>query len=240
MTPVVYVRYCVSGHEIRFSGLCPSNCPVCGGPVDRSRRPISLEELESQKTAEPAKEKKAVSEPEALPVRSVEDIVPVAEEPTPPPPAAVRRPMRSRISLNAAAVPAGTPQPEGLPAAGHIPLQKREPSNPDVKYTPTGVDLLLNFFGETVVVPEKGAWLGREGLGASFFEGNRYISRKHVFVKPDQNERLLVQKDHSLNGVYYDKGNGKQKLPKDSTVILRQGDILWLYNIPLRLERKKQ
>lgn len=240
MTPVVYVRYCVSGHEIHFSGLCPSNCPVCGGPVDRSRRPISLEELEAQKAAEPKKEKMAVSEPETPPAQSMEGFTPSAEEPTPPSSTAVRRPVRSRISLNAAAVSAGTPQPETSQAADHIPLPTRGSAGPDVKYSPTEINLLLNFFGETVAVPEKGAWLGREGLGASWFEGNRYISRKHVFVKPDQNGRLIVQKDHSLNGVYYDTGNGKQKLSKDSTVILQRDDILWLYNIPLRLERKRQ
>lgn len=232
MTPAVYVRYCVSGHEIRFSGLCPSNCPVCGGPVDRSRRPLSLEELEARKAAEPEK----AEEPKPADVAPAEASAPSAPEVSAP----VRPPVRSRIPLKPAADPVGMSRPEAVPAPRQVPLQRRNAPASQAQNTPVGIALQLDFFGEPVPLPADGGWLGREGIGADCFAGNRYISRKHVFVKPDQNGRLLVQEDRSLNGVYYDQGNGKQKLVKGSTVILQEGDLLWLYNIPLRLERKRQ
>lgn len=240
MAPPVYVRYCVSGHEVRFSGLCPFSCPICGGPIDRSKQPILLEELEAQKELLRKNKQEQVSNSSETDVNSLSPEEPSVEEMkiekesplSGRRPEVVRQPVRSRIPLSTNA------EQQGQRTAEQTPLQRRRAPKTDRKLSGNFAGLQLNYFGDAIEIPEEGGWLGRDGIGASYFEGNRYISRKHVFVKPDLNGRLIVQEDCSLNGVYYDTGSGKQKLAKDSTIILQEGNILWMYNIPLKLERK--
>lgn len=252
MEPSVFVRYCVSGHEIRFSGLCPFSCPVCGGPIDRSKPPVPLEELKSHGPKPVKQEEMAPQKPEPeqrqtegiqappqerRPQNSVEPETPAQRivqrpEPVPQQTVPVRQPVRSRINTGSA--PTGTVLPMRERASASV---GRMDSFGEKKTRVPGGKLQLNYLGMTMEIPEDGGWMGREGIGAECFEGNRYISRKHVFVKPDQNGRLIVQEDRSMNGVYYDTGRGRQKLEKGRSVILQLGDMLWLYNIPLKLER---
>lgn len=227
----IFVRYCMSGHEVQFSGLCPSECPICGDRIDRSRAPVPLEQLQWEKREAPA----AQLEPATLEVQpepvSKPDPVPQPEIPVRPRQEPVQT-VRSRQEI---------PERQALPVQ---PPSRREPIAQRVSPAPSEdlrmpVDYMaLNYFGMYITLPAEGGWLGREGLGKECFEGNLYISRQHVFVKVDQNGRLLVQDDQSLNGVYYDKGAGRQKLQKNSTIILEQGELLWLYNVPLKWERR--
>ena len=213
MSPSIFVRYCMSGHEVRFSELCPSECPICGDRIDRAKAAIPLEEV-AQKKEPPSTQPKAELTPPTQPETELTPPTPIPQRMVSPVPQAVqashsRKPIPQRMPLDA---------------------DKQQQLDSTAEFG-------LSYFGIRISIPPEGGWLGREGLGSDCFEGNRYISRKHVFVKADQNGRLIVQDDQSLNGVYYDKGTGRQKLQKDSTIILNQGELLWLHNIPLKWER---
>lgn len=97
--------------------------------------------------------------------------------------------------------------------------------------------LRFDYFGEKIIIPTDGGWLGRSGLGNSWFEGNLLISRKHLKIMPLQSGMLEIGPDNSLNGVYFDVGEGKQQLAKDAVIEVPIGCTIWLYNIPLKLER---
>lgn len=96
----------------------------------------------------------------------------------------------------------------------------------------------LDFFGEKIDIPQEGGWIGRSELGSQWLEGNLLISRRHVHVRPTPDGTLSVGPDSSLNGVSYDDGTGKRALQPSETVNLAVGSTIWLYNIPLKLERK--
>ena len=96
----------------------------------------------------------------------------------------------------------------------------------------------LDFFGEKIAVPQEGGWLGRSAIGGEWFKGNLLISREHVKVAPMAGGRLQVGPDKSLNGVSVTVGGVKKTLGRSETAVLSPGDTLWLYNIPLQLERK--
>ncbi len=92
---------------------------------------------------------------------------------------------------------------------------------------------ILDYFGSKLQIPVEGAWIGREGLGKEWFDGNLMISRRHVFVRPDQKTgRLRIEMDKSLNGVFY-SGPGGEKIRLAGARMMEVGDILWIYNIPL-------
>lgn len=236
-----FVRYCLLNHAVRFSGLCPSTCPVCGSKFDLSRPPVPASEL---KTApRPAQTQTPAVAP--VPVRP-EEVPRPAKNQTP---AAVSVPIRPEAGAGPEqASPRRTAAPEAPvrfdpfgTGAGDAPGRGEKtpsPSSAPAKNSPRVRTLQLSYFGTPIRVPVRGEWLGREGLGAELLEGNRLVSRRHVFVRPDQNRRLLVQDDRSLNGVFYDKGDGRQKLEKGSSVLLKAGDTLWLYNVPLKVEEE--
>ena len=97
---------------------------------------------------------------------------------------------------------------------------------------------VLDFFGEKIELPQEGGWIGRSEVGSKWLEGNLLISRRHVHVRPTPDGMLALGPDSSLNGVSYDTGSGKTPLQPSETVSLPVGSIIWLYNIPLKLERK--
>ena len=103
---------------------------------------------------------------------------------------------------------------------------------------PAAEEWLFDFFGEKIAVPQEGGWLGRSAIGAQWFKGNLLISREHVKVVPMADGRLQVGPDKSLNGVSVTVGGVKKTLERSETAVLSAGDTLWLYNIPLQLERK--
>ena len=93
----------------------------------------------------------------------------------------------------------------------------------------------LEYFGERISIPTQGAWIGREGLGREWFDGNLMISRKHVYVRPNpKTGRLQVNEDKSLNGVFYTGSNGI-RIRIEGTMMMEPGEVLWIYNIPLRI-----
>ena len=95
----------------------------------------------------------------------------------------------------------------------------------------------LSLYGERIAIPAEGAWIGREGLGREWFDGNLMISRKHVYVRPNpQTGRLQVNEDKSLNGVFFSGPDGKRER-LTSARMMGPGEILWIYNVPLRIER---
>lgn len=61
------------------------------------------------------------------------------------------------------------------------------------------------------------------------------ISRKHVYVRPNpQTGRLQVNEDKSLNGAFYTGPDGS-RVRIEGTRMMEPGEILWIYNIPLRI-----
>ena len=104
--------------------------------------------------------------------------------------------------------------------------------------TPSVEACQLDFFGEKIAVPQEGGWIGRSAIGGEWFKGNLLISREHVKVVPMAGGRLQIGPDKSLNGVSVTVGGVKKTLGRNETAVLSAGDTLWLYNIPLQLERK--
>ena len=101
---------------------------------------------------------------------------------------------------------------------------------------PSGSTFFLNLYGDRIPIPEEGAWIGREGLGSRWFDGNLMISRKHVYVRPNpQTGRLQVNEDNSLNGVFY-SGPGGERIRMEGARMMEPGEILWIYNIPLKID----
>jgi hypothetical protein len=100
----------------------------------------------------------------------------------------------------------------------------------------SGSTFFLNLYGDRIPIPEEGAWIGREGLGSRWFDGNLMISRKHVYVRPNpQTGRLQVNEDKSLNGVFY-SGPGGERIRMEGARMMEPGEILWIYNIPLKID----
>lgn len=239
------VRYCMAGHEVVYSGMCPSVCRICGQRINLSMPPITLEEAEAAKAAKAARTAQISesSKPSTKTAVSTTGQLRESENALPRPP--VRQPMtpaarqpimpagRTPVSAGSRQpiMPSGTMPTRQTGVSSTMPTQQTAVS----ESTTAGV-LTLSYFGMPIHIPPEGGWLGREALGGDFFEGNRLISRRHVFVRPDHNGRLMVQDDHSLNGVFYHIGADRQKLEKSATVLLTPGDTLWLYNIPLVLE----
>ena len=99
-----------------------------------------------------------------------------------------------------------------------------------------GSGFFLSLFGDRISIPPEGAWIGREGLGKEWFDGNLMVSRKHVYVRPNpQTGRLQVNEDKSLNGVFHTGKDGR-KTRLNGARMMEPGDILWIYNVPLRIE----
>lgn len=242
-----FVRYCLLNHAVRFSGLCPSTCPICGSKFDLTRPPVPVSELEKAEAAQ-----KKTDTPEPGPVQSpVEPAVPAPAAPAPEPAALSRVQVEPTPAVRGPSIgkkpvpidPFGARKPISFvrPASARPEEPGVEaPVDDSPKNTPVSVTrvLQLSYFGTPIAIPREGGWLGREGIGAEFLEGNNLVSRRHVFVKPDRNGRLILQDDRSLNGVFCDTGEGRRKLEKGSAVLLKPGDILWLYNVPLKVEEK--
>ena len=247
-TPRRIVRFCIQGHSIIYTEgtIVRSRCPVCGSPVDRGRPPISIEEYQTigqkqeaqmQKTGPKNEETEAVQK-----VQENDDQMPDSQASTPISPAVgtdvsqsvhvPQIPVIRRRGLpgqrSDSAIPANggnvSPGVDTVSTAGSRQLARQKQG------------LFLNFFGERLKIPSEGSWIGREGLGRQWFDGNLMISRQHVYVRPDPGTgRLLVNEDKSLNGVFY-SGKEGTRVRMDGPRMMVPGDILWIYNIPLRIE----
>ncbi len=214
------VCYCVNGHmHIPRGRYAPSNCPVCNAPMDMNRMFIPPIQDKVQQPVQ-------VSEPIQSPQRD--------EPPIQPP-----RRMNPPVPL----VPHAAETP-GVSAASQRVVQA-PPTIPTV-VRPTarqdGKPLIvfqLDYFGEKITIPEEGGWLGRSKIGEDLFEGNLLISREHVRIQPTAEGGLRIGPDNSLNGTFVDTGKGKSRLGNESLAI-EEGTVIWLYNLPLKVERKRQ
>lgn len=245
-----YVRYCLMNHAVHFSGLCPSTCPVCGSRFDLRRRPVPVSELnQDEETGEAeimARAPEAPAETDGnAPAQAVPAPISAEKAVNGTGPVRISLPENMPLETPAPTAPGRAPVPfdpfGGQKEAPHSPAEPSCERGPQ-KWNgvraegPAHGELSLCYFSQRIPIPAEGGWLGREALGAEWFEGNRLVSRRHVFVKPDRTGRLIVQDDRSLNGVYYDNGQGRKKLEKGSAVLLLPGNVLWLYNVPLKVQ----
>lgn len=243
------VRFCIQGHSIIYTEgtIVRSRCPVCGSPVDRARPPISIEEFQTiGQKQEVQMQETGLQNGKAEAVQKAQekdDQMPDSQVSTPISPAA-----GTDVSQSAHIPQIPVIRRRGLPG------QRSNPSVPaytgnvspglDTGRTAGGRQLarqtqglFLNYFGERLQIPSEGSWIGREGLGKQWFDGNLMISRQHVYVRPDPGTgRLLVNEDKSLNGVFY-SGEEGTRVRMDGPRMMEPGDILWIYNIPLRIEK---
>lgn len=278
--PKKMVRFCMQGHEIVYSvgEIMRSVCPFCKSPIDRSRMPIPLEELEKKKEEEKQAQQEqeaqqalqAQQAPEAQQAQAAQQPqevqqIPEVQQPQGPqsgqPPhlqRQIRMPGQSVMS-GQSVMPgqAARPGQPGMPGQSAIPGQPGIRSNilpggqnqgpaggpGPTAQRPAGQPAAgtsgyyLNLFGDRIAIPPEGGWIGREGIGQEWFDGNLMISRRHVFVKPNpQTGRLQVNEDKSLNGVFYTGADG-HKVRLTGAQMINPGEILWIYNIPLRIER---
>lgn len=226
-----YICYCTNGHPVNLKGrYMPSACPICNAPMNLSIMPSPPASSTPQEVCTPV--------PEPRPAQPVQS--PSAQAPQEP----IARPVPG---IAVRSMPPAPRMPD-LPDAGHAPqriprISPDRPASPAViqpPEAPLSASLQLDYFGEKIAIPPVGGWLGRSALGAAHFQGNLLISREHVFVKPGEDGSLMVGPDKSLNGVFITHQDGKIRLEPGHTDCLREGDVLWLYNIPLKTERKQQ
>lgn len=224
-----YICYCTNGHMINLKGrYVPSACPLCNAPMNLSSM--------SAQTAF-SKEKAVDEHPPEMETKPIETITSTrpTQEPVAPPVAnlplrktpVAPKPPENPISFN-------PPQRiiRSTPGAPTLIVETRGGS------TLAAPDIQLDFFGEKIAIPSEGGWLGRSAIGSDQFEGYLLISREHVYVKPDTDGSLVVGPDKSLNGVCIKRNSDKITLQAGQTANLYEGDTLWLYNIPLKMERK--
>ncbi len=95
----------------------------------------------------------------------------------------------------------------------------------------------LDYFGEKIAIPQEGGWVGRAGVASQWLLGYPLVSREHVRVAPAQGG-LEVGPNKSLNGTFVTVGGARRELGPGETATLSAGDILWLYNLPLQVEKK--
>ena len=252
------VRYCVKGHEIQYKegGIIRSRCPLCGSPVDRDRPPITLEEAQKIKEQQAAHEAELQAAREAE-LRAAQEAERKAAEADPTHAEETERRSAGGAGVLPGQRPAGgagvLPGQRPAEGAGVLPGQRpaggagvlpgQRPAGgagvlPGQRPAGgAGPTFFLNLYGDRIPIPEEGAWIGREGLGSRWFDGNLMISRKHVYVRPNpQTQRLQVNEDKSLNGVFY-SGPGGERIRLEGARMMQPGEVLWIYNIPLRIEQ---
>lgn len=247
-----YYRLCPLGHKV----ICPNSlvrppCRICGQPVS-NQSPLRIlgEEVEEPVAARQEQPAEPVQEPQ----------VPVASEPVDPEPGGYSADDGNRRRRAAVQTPEPAGEISGLEGRRRrAPVMTAEPEPVSVmdnrrrrtaegpvrvpgpaaavraEQEPTAGAVRLDLFGMTITVPAEGGFLGRDGIGAQQLEGFLLVSRQHVYVKPDRAGRLMVEDRGSTNGTWFTHADHRQRLELGRTEILEAGDILWLYNIPLKV-----
>lgn len=217
-----YYRLCPKGHKVIYEsgGACPKRCPVCNLPVALSSPRKVYDEKEEQQEETGQAPINQGAEPE----ESRND------------PEVSKYPQRVR---EAGRVIRREEKPE-------VRRESRENWNQKVEELERNSEIReeagiqLNCGGVTFQIAPDGAWMGRDGLGKNILEGNLLISRKHAFIKKAGAQRVSVQDMGSKNGTFYENGTGTGKMPVGPEgVILKPGDILWIYNVPFMIEEKE-
>ncbi len=229
------VRFCMRGHEIRFKegSIVRNRCPICNSMLDRSRPAMTVEELEQLKAREAA-EKEAQAKAAEDPAQQSSE-----EKPEDIPAPGLQKPGKFPPQVNEGRKLGGRKLGESTPYKRQDDPERasRQDTVPVQNDPRGGSGFYLDLFGDRESIPPEGAWIGREGIGRKWFDGNLMISRKHVYVKPNlQSGRLQVNEDKSLNGVFYSDADGK-KIHLDSARMMEPGEILWIYNVPLKIGR---
>ena len=215
----------------------PSNCRYCNAALDMMRI-IPKAEAEAKDLLKMPEEAAAQEKEPVIPEKPVTPAPQPSVEPTPGTGVPVKPgfgtgiPVQSGFGTGVPVQPgfgAGVPVQPGFGAGFPRPTPQTPPSTRECQ---------LDFFGEKIVIPQEGGWLGRSAIGAQWFKGNLLISREHVKIVPMADGSVQVGPDKSLNGVSVTVGGVKKPLDRNETAVLSAGDILWLYNTPLQLERK--
>lgn len=233
-------RFCPLGHRVVYSGLALPPCSICGQRLDRKSREYVLDDSaedsgqpgqavtpdtgenrapERAAAQTPVRETPAADVPVVGTRRSVE---PVQSKPETSRADAGNIPVRRRPVADISAVPEGD-------------IPQRRPVYTEPERSRNDLGIWLELFGTAIPIPPEGGWLGRDGIGAELLEGYLLVSRNHVQVMPDRGGRLMVTDRDSTNGTWYTRDGQKQRLESGRTEILEAGDILWLYNIPLKV-----
>ena len=206
-------KICDGGHEAVFSindHIPPPKCPVCNRPYDNRRNP-SIKCLKDGSVLEtilnPTEEKPAESiDPIRASTNGFEDEQ-LGMDGNP----STFRTRRRHVLSYSESVADNTPSNRGYA---------------DRKDT-LGRRLALYSAGYKMPVPDSGDYLGRNNLGQELFCANQLVSRKHAHVSQGR-YGIDVYDANSLNGTFFDIGNGREKLKPGETATLKQGDKLWL------------
>ena len=220
-------RQCPCGQMVAMD-LTVRQCPACGRPVDRTWRVVYPE-----RTAPAAPAAAEVRQPLQQPQTTMPPIrqrVPVGADPVvqaAPGAGSVRRPI--------------TPAPEQTARPPAQSVQTAEPPVRNVQAAPAPKKpgaWQLDYFGQKLrIPPQDTVCLGRNSVGAEYFEGDMLVSRKHVYLWVNGAGQLLAEDRESLNGTFYTRSGQRSPLEHGISVRLQAGDILWLYDLPLKVEQ---
>lgn len=251
------VYFCVNGHNfVQEEGrIIRKKCPICLSAIDRNRPPLPYEEYERSLNSQAKQNEETheeTHEDEQQENTDFEDkrlyntgsqntgrVVPEKEitvkgQNSPGKSAVWRLPKPSMPGKRVL----DKDKTNSAPLRENRNVRPSAQTHFDVETERSVSGFGLEYFGDIVSIPQEGAWIGREGLGRQWFDGNLMISRKHVFVHPDiRSNRLQINQDKSLNGVFY-TGPNREKIRLEGARMMEPGDILWIYNIPLRITKK--
>lgn len=89
--------------------------------------------------------------------------------------------------------------------------------------------------GQSIIIPSTGGIVGRAALGADILEDNHAVSREHIRVRYSGRIGVLVE-DKSKYGTFV---NG-ERLIKGTPKFVRDGDIVRLYSVELRVTKHEE
>lgn len=116
--------------------------------------------------------------------------------------------------------------------------QKLEAQRPAAQPGSARAGWKIRMLDQSVLVPAQGEiCLGRCGAGSRQLEGNILVSRRHVYLWINQEGQLLAEDRGSTNGTWYTRRGQKTKMEQYAVTALENGDILWLYHFPVKVER---
>lgn len=215
---------CNQGH---WSGVFPMGepmppaCPVCGQPYDRRRnRPTACREDGSvpgeEQTAEeiPAGAQRRREEPS---VKENQDNGMAAGE------SEVRNAMPENRRRRTAVFR------ETEQADAPVRRRSRQQETASSQSASPHRSFYVRAGDERVEIAAEGEGIGRSGTFSRLCMLNPLISRKHAWIAPDGRRGTVTISDQdSLNGTSVDDGQGRRRLGKDETAVLRPGDRFWL------------
>ncbi len=206
-------RQCPCGARVAADGMV-RRCPACGRQVDSTWRVVYAEQ--------PAAPQAPAARPQsAAPVQNrvpLQQRVPVGSPAAAPAVPAAEKPQRVAVSS-----PAAVQQPAAPQSAASAPQKPGA--------------WQLDYFGRKLrIPPQDTVCLGRNSAGAEYFEGDMLVSRKHVYLWVNSAGQLLAEDRESLNGTFYTRNGQRSPMEHGVSVRLQEGDVLWLYDLPLKVE----